>query len=152
MKKKGLSNILILSVLLALFFFIRYGNVETSGKGMDTGDLAPRVTLISNFTHSPVSSVVDAGGGAVTVGIHFDVLENDLDLKEAYFTVYDEGGKVKNNVLIDIKDYNVAPTGRVSKAIPVDTSTTGVYTFVLSVSDIQGNISNILSSTFPIRK
>lgn len=152
MKKKGLSNILIISILLALFFFIRYGNDETSGKGMDTGDLVPGVPLISKFTHSPVSSVVDAGGGNVTVRIHFDVIENDLDLKEAYFTVYDESGKVKNNVLIDIKDYNVAPTGRVSKAIPFDTSTAGVYTFVLSVSDIQGNLSNILSATFPIRE
>jgi len=152
MKKKDLSNVLILSILVGLFFFIRYGNDEIRGKGLDTGDLVPSVPVISNFTHYPVSSVVHAGKGKVTVGIQFDVLENDLDLKEAYFTVYDESGEVRNNLLIDIKDYNVTPTERISKAIPVDTSTEGIYTFVLSVSDIQGNLSNILSSIFPIRE
>ena len=159
MKKKSYLKKFISYCLFALLFLIGCGGDDTGPTGWNGGEAAPRTPYISNlfFTGFPLlppdtclETFVDAGGGAITVGFSFDILDNDGDIKEAYVKVFDGTGTVKNKFIIDFMDYFDSPIGSFSGTwaipIPLDTSTAGVYTFEISVSDIQGNLSNSLSA------
>jgi hypothetical protein len=166
MKKKLQANALIFISFLALLFFISCSGDDVSLTGFSTGEFAPRQPAISSmgFAYlSPTSAFVYEGGGAVTAVINFYVLDNDEDLKEAYVIAYDGGGNITNKIIIDKKEFgppiynpnppigsDPEPIWSYSIAVPVDTSAAGIYTLVLSVADIQGNVSNSLSSTFLI--
>lgn len=131
-----------LSILFLAVFLIGCGGGGDGGGG-------GHAPAISNLQFSPTSVIENDGGGTVAIIGSFDFTDSGGDLDRVVVTTYDNNNNKVGSVNIPAPLTGVT-AGRLTGAITIDTSVTGVFTFSILAFDSAGYTSNSLGGTFSV--
>lgn len=128
------------------------GTLAGCGGGGGGGSGADRNTspTISNPSFSPSAVYVTAAGGTQLVHGEFDFVDPDGDLASMTLNAYDEAGHLIDSVTSGFSGMAGVKSGTIILDIDADTSTAGIFTIRVTVTDHQGLVSNELSGAFRV--
>jgi hypothetical protein len=143
-----LRKSLFILFLVVLLFTLSCGG--GGGSSSDSGSGTNSTPSISNLSISPNSATLNQGGGAITVTITLNFIDNGGDLSTATFFDYFNNGKNGVGTPTPIPGVNGQTSGIFRTIVILPTTQIGTHTGGVYVTDSGGRESNWLKGTFTV--
>ena len=141
---KSLSSVCGLSVL-AILLTTAITGCSSSGGG--SSGVAP---TISGLSFSPSAVYVNEGGGQADISGTFDFTDPDGNLSTFTVIVHDPGGRVVQSETSGITGVSGLTSGTIQGSVTITTTTAGVFSVQIYVTDTSGLSLNTIEFVFTI--
>ena len=140
---------------LSLVFVIAFGFITIvasgGGGGGNDGRQTDSAPVITDLSYYPESTIVGAGGGAISVTVYMNFFDDDGNVSTITLVVKDSEGYIIDNIPQPISDVAGETSGEIESIYSIPTSTTADdYTFQFYITDTTGLSSNVLEGNFSI--
>ena len=112
---------------------------------------------LSNLSYAPNQATLGSGGGTITIYGTADAVDTDGDMSTITFTSYDSHGNVIHTstdpispVFFSDRYTDPGTQASITMSGSMDTTTKGIYTFKIYVTDSTGLQSNVLTGTLSV--
>ncbi len=119
------------------------------GGGSSPSQGAP---AISNLSYFPNQATQAQGGGTVPIYVTVDAVDIDGNMSTITFTSYDSLGNVSYTATDPLQSHFFSDRmpGPITITGSMDTTSKGIYTFEIYITDSNGLRSNVLPGTFSV--
>jgi N-acetylneuraminic acid mutarotase len=107
---------------------------------------------ISNLSYSPSSVYVGEGGGQTDIIGTFDFIDPDGNLNSVTIIVLDASGQTLQSETVDIADVAGSTSGTIEGNVTITTTTPGIFTVQIYVTDSSGLRSNTIEFIYRINE